>query len=728
MFRFASFVVGILILCTNAFSQTLSGRVTDPVGKPLAQARLLLIDSSGAAVSTTRSDPQGRYRFEPVPAGVYRLFLRQSGFQQAQVEIRLLAGQQIERDLALQMEGIAEHVVVTATRTEAPASFVGNSVTVITAAEIEAERATSVAELLQSVPSLRVVSLGGRGSLTSLFVRGGESDYNKVLLDGIPINQPGGAVDLSSLSTANIERIEIVRGPQSALYGSDAISSVVQIFTRKGYREAPRPQFNVALEGGTFETFRGSAGLHGALGRLTYSAQFDHFETDNSEANDFFHNNTFSSHLGLQTSDRSTLELVTRLERGRSGVPGPTQFGPADREESYRKRDFLAGLRWTQQISENWNQRISYSHSSISQLSEDRVSSPPYVPAFGGRTGPFTLFDFPYSFLSSTRRHNLSYQSDVTWAAHLVTAGIDLESERGVVGGLRAERNNAGAYLQDEYLFRRRLALTGGVRLEHNGSFGWAAVPRVAAAWLARPGETGGFWGMTRPKFSFGLGIKEPSFIESYSLSPFFSGNPDLKPERTRSIEAGIEQRLASNRVRAEVNFFHNHFDDLIAYQTTNFTTFEGSFFNIASSRAWGFEHIVEARASDHLTLGGGYTYLNSRVLESTDPFDPVFARGARLLHRPTHSGSAMLNWTSGRWRVHSRATLVGSRADSDFLGLGLRQADAHGRVDLSAGYRVAQHAEVYAVFNNLLNLEYAEALGYLALKFNFRAGIKLSF
>ncbi|MDA2924296.1 TonB-dependent receptor, partial [Acidobacteria bacterium AH-259-L09] len=711
MFRFWMVSIAILMLCIPVFSESISGRVTDPSGKPVSGVRLFLLQEEKSLAGSLTNE-SGHYSFKDLAPGTYIVWVRELGFQQERIEVPLESGQALQRDIILELELLEEQVIVTATRTETPTSLLGNSVTIITAEEMEAQKATNVAEALRNVPGINILQIGGRGSLTTIFVRGGESDYTKVLLDGIPLNQPGGSIDLSNLSTANVERIEVVRGPQSALYGSDAITGVIQIFTKKGSAETAVPALDFFLEGGTFDTFRGGAAVSGAFERLSYSVEFQHLSTDNMDPNDFFHNNSFSANIGIKTSGNSSLTFVGRSERGRSGVPGPTAFGPPDLEEFYRKRDFLAGITWNQRLSDAWQHRMSYSQSYVNQLSVDPVDSGTFFPEFEGKKAPFPSFDFPFSFLSATRRHNVNYQSDFFLSTHLLSTGFDYEEERGVVGEVRADRTNFGYYVQDQFLLLQRLAIAGGLRLEDNGSFGFAATPRVSMAYLLRSGGSDEFWGMTRPKFNFGLGIKEPTFIESFSPNFFFKGNPELEPERTRSFEVGLEQTMAWNRLQMEVNFFHNHFKDQIAFQTVDFQTFEGSFFNIGESRAWGVEHVVKARPVENLQLLGGYTYLNTKVLQSSNPFSPVFQEGSRLLLRPTHSGFLGFLWKSSRWTFNTNATFIGNRADSDFRGIGLAEVDGYTKWDLSGSYQISPQVELYVILENILNQEYFEEIG----------------
>jgi vitamin B12 transporter len=328
--------------------------------------------------------------------------------------------------------------------------------------------------------------------------------------------------------------------------------------------------------------------------------------------------------------------------------------------------------------------------------------------------------------LSATRRHNINYQSDWVLSTHIVSAGVDFEQQNGTVGEVRANRTNVGYYFQDQFLWKQRVSMTGGLRLEDNGSFGFAAVPRFSAALLLRKANKSAFLGMTRPKFNFGLGIKEPNFIQSYSQNPYFRGNPDLKPERTRSIETGIEQELFGEKVRVEVNYFRSLFRDLISFQTTDYSTYEGGYFNLGRSQAWGVEHIVQGFLTPHVKLSGGYTYLKSEVLKSSDPLNPIYGEGARLLLRPTHSGQLGITWVSSRWHLNTAAVFVGNRADSDFVGLGLTEVSGYTRWDLSGSYRINRNVSLYTAFENILNRQYFEALGYPALKFNFRSGLQI--
>jgi vitamin B12 transporter len=707
-------------------ASSLSGKVADQAGMPVAGLRLQLSDQS--RVRNTATDQAGNYRFDQLEPGRYLLSVRELGFEEHQEEIAVTGIARVEKDITVQLAALREQVIVTATRNGVSASLLGNSVTVLSEAEIQERNALSVNELLRSVPGVHVLQAGTPGSITSIYVRGGESDYNKVLVDGIPLNQPGGYVDFSNMTTGNVERIEVVRGPQSALYGSDAIASVIQIFSKRPEIETGRPQLELKLEGGNYSHFSSTGGLHGKHGKISYTGLFSHWETDGPVSNSFLNTNTLGSTVGVEISPRASLSLTGRAERGRSGVPGPTLFGPSDLEEYSQRNDLAVGAIYSLRLSDSMTQRVSFSRSQIHHLSEDPIDSGMFLPGYQGRQAPYPSFDFPYSYLNSTRRHTAGYQFDGLAGSHAVTTGIEYDEEKGVIGEVRASRSNFGYYLQDHFLLGQRLAMTAGMRLDKNGSFGLAATPRLSLSWLLRRGRSDGFWGMTRPKLNLGLGIKEPNLIESFSANPYFRGNQDLRPERTRSLEAGLDQRLASNQVRLELNGFYSYFLNQIDLLTTDFDMYHGSYFNIGRSQAWGIEKSVEFRPESSLRVSAGYTFLNSRILESAAPSHPVLQAGSRLLRRPTHSGTLSAGWFGQKGTVGTTLYVIGDRADSDFYGLGLREVEGYSRVDLRGSLRLHHRMQLYAVVQNLFDSNYSEALGYPALGVNFRSGLRFVF
>jgi vitamin B12 transporter len=260
-----------------------------------------------------------------------------------------------------------------------------------------------------------------------------------------------------------------------------------------------------------------------------------------------------------------------------------------------------------------------------------------------------------------------------------------------------------------------------GGRVESNGSYGTHAVPRAALAVRLRDGSDA-----TTLRASAGMGIKEPSFLESYGESFFAKGNPDLDPERSRTFDLGVEQRLFGSRLRASVTAFHHDYRDQIAWTVVDYTTFEGTYVNLAHTRAQGLELALEARPTGHLLLLGQYTYLDGEILESPSDFDPVYAAGEPLLRRPRNQGSVSAQLSFPRWSAGATLVRVGERADSDFVGLGLTTNPAYTRLDARVRVHVAGQVEAFVAGENLTDEEYQEALGYPALGRSLRGGLRL--
>jgi vitamin B12 transporter len=288
-------------------------------------------------------------------------------------------------------------------------------------------------------------------------------------------------------------------------------------------------------------------------------------------------------------------------------------------------------------------------------------------------------------------------------------------------------RDNFGYTFQDQTLWGR-FSLGNGVRIDDNGSFGTVVVPRSSLAYLLRSG--GGFWGATRLKFNFGLGVKEPSFLESYANSPYFVGNPNLAPERARTLDFGVDQRFWQGRAKLELDGFDNLFRDQIAFETTNYETYSGTYFNIGRAKARGAEVSLELAPLAGFRAIGNYTYLDSEVIDSGSPSDPALQAGRWLLRRPRHSGSLQILWDWKRMNVTSTTAFVGRRQDSDFLGFEppLIWNNGYTNSNLSWSYRSSYHLTYYGLVENLFNQKYMEILGYPALKLTYRAGIRVEF
>jgi vitamin B12 transporter len=716
-----------------AADAVVSGVVVDQGGQPLPRAFVRATTSTGVELTSTFTDDAGRFSVRAAEG--CRLQVSTSGFEPTTIDCRATP-----LKVELRVAPIQETVVVSATRTEAPAGQVGVSVTAFTARDLDQRRAPLVSDLLRSTPGAMVVRAGGVGTVTSLFVRGGESNYNKVLLDGIPLNEPGGTFNFSNLTTDNLERIEIVRGAQSALFGSDAMASVVQLFTKRPSRIDERPHAAFSLEGGTFGTVRGGAAVSGASQRFDYALGVARFNTDNRARNNRFENTTLSANLGMALSPTATLRVIARGELEHVGTPGQTAFARPDLDAFFQRHDGLGGVTFDQQVSPSFRQRAAYSIAVSDQQSADLITDPPYTPRFEDRAAPFQFSDFLFDSRTNLRRHHASYQADwrlTTDASahgdHRLTVLADWDGERATLtdqlahAETPASRNNFGASIQHQALWPRTF-VTIGARVERNDNFGTAVVPRGSIVYILH--ASGSAFGETRLKASAGLGIKEPTVLQSFSFSPFFHGNPDLEPERARTIEAGIEQRLGSDRARIEATWFDNTYRNLISTRTTNPATFAAQYFNIGLTKARGAELTVDVAPARALRGRAGYTFLASEVVDSTSPSSAVFKPGQYLFRRPRHSAFVGATWTWDRINADITGVIIRPFVDSDFASLQppIVTNPGYATWDARVSYDVTRQLRALLSIDNLTDADYMEPLGYPALRRAMRVGLRIGF
>ncbi len=703
----------------------LSGSVRTSDGRPVPALALTLVGPSGPRTLIT--GPEGRYQVTGLAAGEYILIVSAPGFVLLpEPRVRVDAGP-ARLDLVLAPAPLREQVVVTATRGEAALSTLGTSASAWDRDRIAERAPSSFLQLLQETPGVATARAGGAGLQASAFVRGGESRFARILVDGVPVNQAGGSFDFGSLLPLELERVEVVRGAASSLYGTDALAGVIQVFTRRA-EAGESLGLRAEGEGGSFDERRFQGGASGNHGRLDWNAGVVRFTTDNQQPNSAFAETAGAATLGLRLDDRSRLRFLVRAEDSTVGTPGPTAFGRPDLDASFDRNDLVLGaqLRHTgTRVAHDL--RLGYARTD--QLSKDPLDSGTWVPASGGLVGPFPVSDTPNpeGFQNRTARLSASYQAEAALGArHLVTAGAEMERETGELGNrsedrLEPSRTNAGVYVQDQLLVGSRAHLTGGGRLERNGSFGWRAVPRAALALQLRGGADA-----TTVRASAGMGIKEPNFFESYGISFYAKGNPDLKPERSRTFDAGLEQRLFGGRARASATFFHHDYRDQITYAVLDYTTFQGTYVNLGRTRARGLELAVEARPAGGLAVWGNYTFLDGKITKSGITFDPVYEEGQALLRRPRHQGTLSLHLGEGRVSGGATWVVVGRRADSDFFGLGLASNEGYSRVDARLRVRISRTLEAFVVGENVFDERYQEVLGYPALGRSARVGLRL--
>ena len=765
-----AFLSPVLSHAQNAGSG-LAGNVTDSSGAALPGVRILLRSRSGFTVRERLTNDRGEFEFANLDTGTYSLSAIADGLIQADgpAQVELNGSKQAKITLRLELSAVRDSVVVSDTRTDSDAAKSVSSAYIVSARELLLTQRSNVLDTLRNSPGTNVVQSARRGGVTSIFVRGGESDYTKVLIDGVPVNDAGGAFDYSDLTTENLDRVELVRGAQSALYGSDAMTGVVQVFTKRGTSQTPL--FEFSGEGGSFGFNREWASLSGVAGRFDYSGSFGYLATNGRDRNDDYVDRSATTNLGYRIGSRAQFRFTARSENSGLGVPGATAVYYPDPDERAERRRIVTSARIDDQTTGIWHQGFSFVYAESDQKGFDPVGqdlSNPHTP-------PDTVFafnDFRSFFSNHQRRRGLRYQSDIALpASNLVSAGIDFEQERAVfVNGfdgldrVSPSRRNIGFFVQDQFTLIPRLSLVGGFRVENNhaevpddltrilaslGSasvtgdvgFGTRVVPRVAASYVVFNGND--TWGSTRIHAGYGTGIKAPTMIEAFSPSPFFLGNPALQAEESRSYEVGLDQLLFADRVRMELTWFDARFRNQIAF-VGNPATFGGpitlpdgrltNFINFDRAFARGVEVAMTYRPVRQLMVSGQYTYLDSEVTEAAPVIDfftlqlmPNPEVGHTLIRRPRHTGSFAVAWASERFQANLLAVMVGDRRDVDpisFSRLAVNQG--YSKVDLSGGWNMTRNATLFARIENLFNKDYQEVLGYPAYRLTFSAGVRL--
>jgi outer membrane cobalamin receptor len=720
----------LFLLLAAGFAADLRVSVVDPHSAAVAGARVAVYSGANTTpISIARTGGDGAATFKNLTAGEYRVEALAPGF--APQTVTTVLPQNPAVTLKLSLAHVAETVVVTATRSLVPLDEAAAEVSTVSATQLENLQPVSVAQVLTLLPGAIVNTAGQRGGQASLFVRGGESRYNKVIVDGVAVNDPGGTFDFGVLPALEMERIEFLRGAESTLYGSDAMTSVVQMWTRTGSTRVPELRFGA--DGGNFSTARGFASLAGARGRLDYNFFGEQFNTSGQGFNNDYSNALQGGAIGVALAPRALFSFRARHSNNRVGVPGAWQFNgrrlfPPDIDQRARQNNFLASAELSLAAPARWQHRFTGFEYHHRRLNVDAIAD-------RGCNAPLFL-DCDFSDLLNVNRAGLEYFGEYwarSWAR--TSFGYEFEVENGFVDqnfsgftqtshGLR--RNHA-VYAQ-ELVTRGRLSLVTGARFVHNESFGNRVVPRVAAAFLARRGGTA--LSGTRLRFAYAEGIKAPRLEESFGVVGAFGfttvPNPDLKPEENRSLEAGVQQEFAEGKYFASATYFHNRFRNRI---DANFdpVAFTIQYVNVNRALAHGAEVELRGRVSSNLSLSAGYTYTATQILEAPLQVNPLLAKGAPLLRRPKHAGTLLASYSGRRWGSHLGGTFVGRRPDSDFLGLTppITSAAGYARFDVGGWYNINRYVTAYVNVQNALNRRYEEVVGYPALGANVRAGMR---
>jgi outer membrane cobalamin receptor len=698
------------VVSLHAQSQlVVSGVITDPSGAAISGAMVSAMPispvppASSVPAFQTKSGTDGRYKLT-LPAGAYRIRVISAAFDPARRDLLLTAGQAVEWNPRLALAVLSSSVVVTASAEPTQTEYTTSPVDIVTQQDIDQRQEIWLGDMLATTPGAAFTRLGALGGITSFFLDGGDSDFTKILIDGTPVNQPGGAFDFSNLTTDEVGKVEIVHGASSALFGSDALTGVIQIFSPRGNTRIP--ELEVTADGGNLSTGDGSARLSGLLGAFDYSNAASYFQSNGQGPNDSFRDTTLAGNYGWRFSDVDSVRLSVRSISSFAGQPGQTLLEPPYLGQSADQRDFFGNLSWDFSLGDHWQQHFAGTEAYIRQT----FAEPP---------GP-NVFD-QYNVAGFEEQTSYLYRQSA------ISLGYQYEVENGVPNGPHVRRNNQGGYIDLRNQFGPRLTVTAGVRAEDNSSFGTRVVPRVGASYALRQGSD--FWGATRLLTSYGLGIKEPNFTQSFEADPCFPGNPDLQPERSTTFNAGVDQALVSDHVHVSVNYFHNDFHDIVSFAggppTTSCPYGTGTFFNTDSARAYGVNSAIETRITHWLSVRGQYSYDDSRVLKAPNATDPTLTPGNRLFLRPLNSAVLIVNAAFRRMNWNLSGYYVGRETDSDFLGLGYTYNPGYVLWNMAASIPIRRNLSAIGRVENIFDRHYSYAVGYPGLGTNFRAGVK---
>jgi vitamin B12 transporter len=595
----------------------------------------------------------------------------------------------------------AEAVVVSATRFNIPLDQSPASVSVIDASEMENRQTERVADALRAVPGLSVVQTGTQGQLTSVFMRGLPSEDMQVLLDGIPINQGlSGAMNFADITIDDIERVEVVRGPQSTLYGPRALAGAIQLFTAQG---TGTPGVTVSSEGGSYGTFRESVSSSGQIKIFDYSIGASRIDTDNARPNNQYRNTAMTADLGLTPADGLRLGTLVLYSLSDAGNPN-TIFDPRPLDNLLTER-WLIGPHLDWKPNDWWDQKIIFDYDHERQVNDPNQDGPtPQSTPFTGATR--ALF----------RRTQIDYQNDirpVSWFT--ITNGFFFShvlagQERPFVQFgptfISDETEDIGGFLQgtvDVYNF----VFVAGGRVDWFNHIGNIWTYRVASSYKIDKTDT-------TLHASVATGFSPPS-----SQDKIFGNNFNLQPEKDFGYDAGVEQRLWDRRVTIGATYFHNDLSNVIG--------FNGQFktLNLGAAETQGVETELRATPITNLTLRGSYTYLEAQKTDNANIAQP---QGSRLPRRPRNevylSGS-YLWW--GKLRTTIEAKFVNAREELNF-GAPNFDIEDYSFLNVAAEYEINPHLTIYGRVDNVTGEHYSEVFGFPALGTAAYGGMKLRF
>lgn len=584
-----------------------------------------------------------------------------------------------------------KEVVVSATKIEEAIEETTSSVLVIDRETIEASGKEFVADLLKDIPEINIVQNGGAGKLAQAFIRGGEPAQVLVLIDGVKIKSTTtGTFDFAGITANDIERIEIVKGPQSTIYGSEAMAGVINIITRKGGGDT---RADLVLEGGSFESHKASVTVLGSINILDYRVTGSYLETDgisiarDGDEKDGYKNATVSAKLGLRPSDTVNLEFTGRYYYDRSDLDG-YDYVLRQSEDVLdfvqHGHHYVASVKASLYLFDIWEQSVTFSVVEDTLRTRDPVTS-------------WNNYDIITGMDTLEWQHNLYISDNVT-----VTAGYENRLEKGEnIGTFTKAIRNHAFYLNNKLsLLEDNLHLNAGVRYDDHETFGIQNTYRVGGVFNIRQADV-------RIKANYGTGFRAPTFNELFwPADPVWGGggNPDLEPEKTRSWEAGIEKNMFNRKMLLQLTYFHQKYRNLISGWPP---------VNIGKAEARGIEAGASMKATDNVALTAFYTYVDTEDKDT----------GQRLTRRPIDKLNVTVDYSNGPVSLMASYLYVGKAYDDTAR----RNLSPYSLVNLSGGYVINKNVKFFGRIDNLFDEDYETAGGYNTPGISAYAGVKVS-
>ena len=606
-------------------------------------------------------------------------------------------------------------IVVTASKTDVPLEQTTRDVIIISREEINESHSSNLIELLKDKTGIVIAETGaGPGANSSLFVRGANSNYNLILIDGVQVNMPGGDYNLGNLSLEGVDHIEIVKGPASVLYGPNAASSVINIITKKEKEHNSKVSFSA----GNYKTYYESAEINVSRSithASIYGSRLD--STRELKINNAYYRNILGINLHNNFGQQGSLQMQVHLSDSKDDYPTGSagdRFLPLDLYDPHQNIKtkellFLTNYSW---LHNKWQPILKFSFTRLSFNFND--------PDDGAVIDPFGA----YIGTNTAMRYALEWQNNITLNSHILTSGLEYQHETFESTDnysslpYKGNRDNAGIYLQDQWASsKKNVFLTEAIRVDKNSQYKLAVAPQFSYALAISTAS--------KIKGSIGLGFKAPTFWQTLG-SAYATGNPNLKPEKSFSTDITMEYALKRSELALSGTLFYSKFFDLIEF-IPHYNSRIPDYVNLSNAHSYGTEISVHKIFYTHYSLHLNYTFTKAENESDKTAID-YFQKA--LLRRPEHSASLTVHYSKTPVHFSFTSLFVGKRVDLDYTTYSPEKVmmPSYLIFNMSADYTFYSHYSLTFRIENILNKSYEEVFGFTAKRRTLLIGISRTF